>query len=188
MPKVASVPLPATITTGQLARLVGVSERVILGRKADGRLPRSADGGIDLRQIVQAGVTALAAEQAAAGGGSPIDNAKLAETQERTRWLRLRNEMLEGDLIPAAEMEAIVGAAMDAVRAKILAIPSAYGPRLAAEVDPNGARETLTGALHEALSDLAEGEVVDTIKDRTRRIAGRLEGGDETATEAGSAA
>lgn len=167
---------------------MGVSERVILGRKADGRIPRSDDGGIDLRQIVQAGVSALAADQSASGVGSPIDIAKLAETNERTRWLRLRNEMLEGDLIPAPEMETIVGAAMDAVRAKILAIPSAYGPRLAAEMDPNGARETLTRALHEALSDLAEGEVVSTIRERTRRIAGRLESGDEASTETGAAA
>lgn len=158
------------------------------GRKADGRLPRADDGGIDLRQIVQAGVSALAEAQAGSGGGSPMDNAKLAETHERTRWLRLRNEMLEGDLIPAPEMEAIVGASMDAVRAKVLAVPSSYGPRLAAETDANAARETLTKALHEALSDLAEGEVVAAIRERTRRIAGRLEGGDEAGAEAGAAA
>lgn len=188
MSKVASTPLPASVTTGQLARLVGVSERVILGRKADGRIPRSDDGGIDLRQIVQAGVSALAADQSASGVGSPIDIAKLAETNERTRWLRLRNEMLEGDLIPAPEMEAVVGASMDAVRAKILAIPSAYGPRLAAEMDANGARETLTRALHEALSDLAEGEVVEAVRERARRLAGRLETSGDAAAEAGTTA
>lgn len=37
MPKVASVPLPTEATAGQIARILGVSERVVLGRKADGR-------------------------------------------------------------------------------------------------------------------------------------------------------
>mgnify|MGYP007121598629 FL=1 len=165
-----------------------MSERVINGRKGDGRLPKAPDGGIDLRKIVQVGMDQLASEQSAAAGLGPMDAATLDERQQRARRLRLLNEMLEGDLIPAVEMEAIVGAAMDAARAKLLAIPSSHGPRLAAETDANACRETLTKALHEALSDLAEGEVVSAVRERTRRIAGRFEGGDELGAEAGAAA
>jgi hypothetical protein len=60
MPKAPAVPLPTTVTSGQLARLIGRTERVINGRKADGRLPIAPGGGIDLARVVQAGVTALA--------------------------------------------------------------------------------------------------------------------------------
>ena len=60
MPKPPAVPLPASVTSGQFARLIGRTERVINGRKADGRLPLAPGGGIDLARVVQAGVAALA--------------------------------------------------------------------------------------------------------------------------------
>lgn len=60
MPKPPAPPLPSSVTSGQLARLIGRTERVINGRKADGRLPLAPGGGIDLAAVVQAGVSALA--------------------------------------------------------------------------------------------------------------------------------
>lgn len=61
MPPIPAPPLPEAITTGQLARLLGVTERVIAGRKADGRLPLTPAGKIDLRALVRRGVDASAA-------------------------------------------------------------------------------------------------------------------------------
>lgn len=63
MSKPTALSLPESCTSGQLAGLLRVSERVVSARKADGRLPASPVGGVDLRAVVKAGVDALAAEQ-----------------------------------------------------------------------------------------------------------------------------
>lgn len=69
MARTASPPLPEAATAGQIANLLGVSERMILGRTSDGRLPKTANGSVDLRSIIRAGVDALADEQRWRGRG-----------------------------------------------------------------------------------------------------------------------
>ena len=55
--------LPKEVTAGQLAELIGASERMVRGRISDGRLPRADSGHINLREIVQAGLESLATQQ-----------------------------------------------------------------------------------------------------------------------------
>lgn len=62
--------IPAGATAGELARICGVSERVMQGRKGDGRLPLLPDKRIDVHALLRAGVTAAAARQRAGGGGA----------------------------------------------------------------------------------------------------------------------
>jgi hypothetical protein len=57
MPKAPSPPLPEIVTSGQIARLVGVTERTINARRLDGRLV-TVNGGIDLVALARAGLTA----------------------------------------------------------------------------------------------------------------------------------
>lgn len=57
MPKAPSPPLPEVVTSGQLARLVGVTERTINARRLDGRLV-TVNGGIDLVALARAGLSA----------------------------------------------------------------------------------------------------------------------------------
>jgi hypothetical protein len=97
-------------------------------------------------------------------------------------------DQLSADLIAAEVIEDQVGAAFGAVRQKVLAIPAAYAPRLALTSDPVQTRELLTRAVHDALIDLAENEVIDAIKDRARRLVRRNEDVDEAGEEAGAAA
>ncbi len=72
MPRPAAAPIPETCTTGQLARLLGKTERTIAGRKADGRLPAAPGGGIALALVVSAGVDAFANAQRR-GGRMPLE-------------------------------------------------------------------------------------------------------------------
>lgn len=189
MPRVASAPpLPEGVTAGQMARAAGVSERVILGRKADGRLPVREDGSIDLYPVIRAGIAALAAEQKGAGPGGDLDSNRARESRLRGDRLELLNAQLRAELIPAEEMEAIVGAAFDAARAKLLAMPVALAPRVAVMSDAADVREAMTGSLHDALADLATGEVVAAVKERARRLAGRDQDRDALAEEAGAPA
>ncbi|WP_426958339.1 hypothetical protein [Muricoccus radiodurans] len=46
-----------------MAGVLGVSERVVAGRKADGRLPKLEDGSVDLHAVIRAGVAALGQRQ-----------------------------------------------------------------------------------------------------------------------------
>lgn len=195
MPRVTSTPsvsVPAACSAGALAELLGVTERTIVARRQDGRLPKTEAGQIDLRKVVQAGMAALAAQQAAnakgEAAGGDLDSFRARESRLRGDKLELINAQLRADLVPAEEMEAVVGAAFDAVRQKVLAVPAAYGPRLATLSDPTEVRELLTKGLHDALGDLAGEEVIEAVKDRTRRLAGRDAGGDEAGEEAGPAA
>lgn len=191
MPKVASPPLPAEVTAGQLARILGVSERVILGRKADGRLPVSASGAIDLAAIVQAGVSALAADQARAAGNDAaddLDTNRARESRLRGDKLELINAQLRAELVPADEMEAVMGQAFDAVRGKVLALPSRAAPLILGCKTALEIQERLTELVHDACGDLASADAVSTVKDRTRRRAGRGAGGDADVEEAGAAA
>lgn len=55
--------IPAAATAGDFARVVGVTERAIAGRKADGRLPKLSNGAIDLHAVIRAGVAELARRQ-----------------------------------------------------------------------------------------------------------------------------
>jgi hypothetical protein len=55
--------IPAGATTGAFAQVIGVSERVVAGRKADGRLPKLPGGAIDLHAVIRAGVAAMAQRQ-----------------------------------------------------------------------------------------------------------------------------
>lgn len=61
-------PIPASATAGDFARVIGVTERVVAGRKADGRLPKLPSGAIDLHAVIKAGVAALAYQR---GRNSP---------------------------------------------------------------------------------------------------------------------
>jgi hypothetical protein len=52
--------IPTNATAGQLAKIVGTTERVIAGRKSDGRLPVLPNGSIDLHSVIRAGAASLA--------------------------------------------------------------------------------------------------------------------------------
>jgi hypothetical protein len=178
----AVAPLPASVTAGQIAKATGLTERTVYGRKSSGQLPTHDDGGIDFYPIVKAGVEALAS-----GRDGGLEEARIREIKLKGDKLELVNAQLRADLIPADEMEAIVGGACDAARTKILALPSSVAARLAAMRSPADVQEALTKALHEALADLASVEIADAVKDRARSLARRSEADATAGPEDGAA-
>jgi hypothetical protein len=182
-------PLPESVTAGQLARLAGVTERAIAGRKGDGRLPAAPDGGIDFVAVVKAGIKALGAEsKPGVAASEDLDAWRARESRLRGDKLELINAQLRAELVPADEMEAAIGAAFDAVRGKFLALPSRAAPLLVGLKTALAIQDKLTELVHDACGDLAASEAVDTVKDRTRRRANRGAGGDADAEEAGATA
>lgn len=180
--------IPETCAAGPFARLVKSTERAIQGRARDGRLPRAENGEIDLARVVLLGMHAAAEDSRGETSGADLDKNKARESRLRGDRLELLNQQLRADLIPADEMEAIVGAAFDAARTKLLAVPVALAPRIAVINDPVEAREALTKAIHDALGDLSNGEIVASVKDRARTLARRPDGDAAAGAEDGAAA
>jgi hypothetical protein len=181
--RVAVSPLPESVTSGQIARATGLSERTINGRKSDGKLPVHKDGGVALYPVIKAGAEALAA-----GIGDGLDANRARESRLRGDRLELLNAQIRADLVPADEMENAVGSAFDAVRNRMLALPSRAAPLLLGAKTVADIQEILTELVHDACGDLAATDAVGTIKDRTRRRAGRSAGDFEDAAEASAAA
>lgn len=189
MAKVASGPLPRGVSAGQLAAAAGVTERVITGRKSDGRLPVLENGQVDLYEVIKAGIKALAAaSKPGVAASEDLDAWRARESRLRGDKLELINAQLRADLVPAEEMEAAIGAAFDAVRGKMLALPSRAAPLVLGSKTTLAIQDKLTELVHDACGDLAASEAVDTVKDRTRRRAGRGAGGDAEPEEAGAPA
>ena len=82
---------------------------------------------------------------------------------QRTRVYRARAEILEaqsqamrGELHDAACITDVVGEGLANLRAKMLAIPTTAGPRVADETDPNKCAAMIETLIHEALAECSK--------------------------------
>ena len=91
----------------------------------------------------------------------------------------MKNAILRGELLPIDDVEAVIGGVLDAVRARLLSLPS----RLAADAvglkSLPQAKSSLSGGVHGILDELsATPVVVAAAADRARRRIGRGAAGD----------
>lgn len=61
--------IPDRATAGALAKILHITERVVAGRKADGRLPMLPGGSVDLHSIIRAGCAVMAQTRPGADTG-----------------------------------------------------------------------------------------------------------------------
>ena len=183
----------ALVSASTLGQILGLSERRIRELRDDGTIPGEEGGQYLLGQAVSAYCAHIrpAAGKAAAGGSDSaeeLDANRARESRLRGDRLELINAQLRAQLIPEDEMEAVVGAVCDAVRGKVLALPSRAAPLLLGMKTSLDIQDKLTELVHDACGDLAATEVAGAVKDRARRRAGRGPDGDEAAAETGAAA
>jgi phage terminase Nu1 subunit (DNA packaging protein) len=143
-----------------IAKLLDLSERRVQQLSREGVIPKATRGQYDLVGSVRGYVRYLRNQAAKAQAGAP-DYAS-----ERTRFIRARADLAEmeaaekrGAVIPAADVEAAWIAVLARLRTRILALPDRLAPLVHAEASPAGVRDTLRGALREALEELAETDV-----------------------------
>jgi hypothetical protein len=79
-----AIDLPTGATAGQLAKVLGTTERVVAGRKTDGRLPVLPNGRIDLYALIHAGVAAMARSRNNPGALSNLGAAETFDIGLRT--------------------------------------------------------------------------------------------------------
>ncbi len=162
---------------------LGVSERRVKELRAAGVLPGASGEAYDLKACVRAYCSHIrpAAGRNAAGGSESaggLDQARIEVLNEQRDRLRMLNAQMRGETVLAEDVETVVGAFADAVRAKVLALPTRAAPLVLGLPTLAEVRDKLTELAHEACGDLAASEIVATVHDRARRRAGRSAGGD----------
>lgn len=110
-------------------------------------------------------VPAAPASPPAGGGGDGDDDGEpeggakgyqyWRERTERAKALAAEreNELAEGKLLAAADVESVVGDAITQLRGRLESLPDILGPQLAAESDEGRARALLAEAIEHALEE-----------------------------------
>ncbi len=169
------------------ATLSRLAQRGVVPRPARGRYPFYACLGDYIEHLRERKAGRAASD---AGDDSPDlvrERALLARAQREGQ--DMKNAVLRGDLLPVDDVEAVVGAVLDATRAKLLALPTKLAPRWAEATGLNAARDALTDGIHEALEELSSTPVlVVASADRARRRSGLRAADDAPGTEDEAAA
>lgn len=168
-----------------LADFFGVSAETVSTLTKKGVVVRLGHGSYALRASTRAYVAHLR-EQAAGRAASDDEDGPPDLARERALLARaqregqaMKNAVLRGELLPVDDVEAVVGAVLDATRAKMLALPTKLAPRCVGLVGLPEARDLLTGGVHDALDELSSTPVVvASAVDRARRRIGRRAAGD----------
>ena len=185
----------ALVSAEELAGVVGLHERQVRKLAERGVLQRSGRGKYPLGDSIQAYIRHLR-EQAAGRSASDEDDGQPDLTRERALLARtqregqgMKNAIMRAELIPVEDVETVVGAVLDATRAKIMAIPTKAAPLLLGLDRLAEARDVLTTLIHGALDEIAGTTVIiASASDRARRRAGRAAIGGQVDEEAGPAA
>lgn len=178
-------------TVAEVADWLGVSSRRVRELRADGVLPGEPNDPYDLKACVQAYCTHMrpAAGKAAGGGsegGNALDAARVRLVTAQADAREMLNSQMRGEAVLTEDLEAVVGAVVDGVRAKALALPTRAAPLVLGLGSLAEVRDKLTELVHEVCGDLAATEIVPTVTDRARRRAGRSTDGDADISEAGA--
>lgn len=176
-------------TVAEVAEWLGLSDRRVKELCAAGVLPK----GYDLKACVHAYCRHIrpASGKSAAGGSDAaqtLDEARVRLTTAQADAREMLNAQMRGEAVLAGDLEAVVGAIVDGVRAKILALPTRAAPLVVGLTGLAEVRDKLTELAYEACGDLAATEVVASVADRAARRAGRGLDGDADISTAGATA
>lgn len=180
-------------TAAEVADWLGMSSRRVKDLRAEGVLPGESGDAYDLKECVRAYCTHIrpSSGKNAAGGseaGATLDDARIRLTNAQADARLMLNEQMRGEAVLAGDLEVVVGAVVDGVRAKWLALPTRAAPLVVGLFGLAEVRDKLTELVHEACGDLAATEIVAAVTHRAARRAGRGIDGDADSAAAGSTA
>lgn len=167
-------------TQSEVAAHLDLTQPAVSQMLAEGLLPTAARRGqLDLDACRIAYIRRLR-EQAAGRASLEDGDDKPDLVRERALLARaqregqnMKNAVLRGELLPVDEVEDVVGALLDATRAKMLALPTRAAPQCVGVGKPETVRDLLTGMVHDALSELSHTvAIVGAVIDRARRGVG----------------
>jgi len=134
--------------------LGGVTERYVRDLEKKGIVKKAARGVYDLCASTAGYINWRSSQE---------DESEDSFKVQRTRVYRARAEILEsqsqairGDLHDAACIAEVMGEGLANLRAKMLAIPTTAGPRVADETDPNKCAALIETLIHETLAECSK--------------------------------
>lgn len=163
-------------TQAEIAEHLDLSQQAISALLARGVLPAaSRKGGLD-RDACRVAYIRHLREQAAGRASAAAEDEGLDLVAERARLAKeqadaqaMRNAILRGELVSAEDLETVAGAIVDAIRAKILALPTRATPLVIGLNSHAEIRDKLTDLMHEALTELVATEIVSSVEDHARQ-------------------
>ena len=138
-----------TATSGELAQAIGVTERVVAGRRQDGRLPTTGDGRIDLQAVLRAGVAALAVKPQSSDARPDLEAEKARLASEQADQVAMRNAAMRGELVPVAEITQAVVGMIEVTKRHLARVPVKAFPT------DHSNRKRVADAIEAALIDLS---------------------------------
>ena len=154
-------PAETSVPSGTLAKLFNITDVRIQQLAKLGIVTKAARGRYELWQSIRGYVRYL--QDRAAGKGMSGDGDESNYEVQRTRVYRNRADILEsqsqairGELHDAACIAEVMGEGLSNIRAKLLAIPTTAGPRVADETDPNKCAALIEALLHEAMAECSK--------------------------------
>ena len=154
-------PAETSVPSGTLAKLFNITDVRIQQLAKLGIVTKAARGRYELWQSIRGYVRYL--QDRAAGKGMGGDSDESNYEVQRTRVYRNRADILEaqsqairGELHDAACIAEVMGEGLANLRAKMLAIPTTAGPRVADESDPNKCAAMIETLIHEALMECSK--------------------------------
>ncbi len=163
-----------TITTKELAGILGISVQRVnqLGRK--GKIQREPDGGwnlvkvnaslhrnLDKRQTLRSLGQTRQSQGSSAEGEEANAGSSFSEAQRQREWLRVQREEIElrkrrREVVEAADVKAAWEDIVVKAQDRLLSLPGIVSVNLAAVNDPRECEEILNREIREALRGLIE--------------------------------
>lgn len=143
-----------TVTTSQLAVILGVSDSRIRQLERSGAVTKIARGKYDLPSAIQQYIKSLKEE---------MSDDEISKYEEEALWTRARRQTAElklqimrGELHRSEDVRRVMNNMLASFRSRILVIPTKIAPLLLGKTDINPIKATLKDALYEALNELAD--------------------------------
>lgn len=168
-----------TLTAAGLGRALGITARRVRELREQGRIPSLPDGQYDLFAAAPAYCALLrpASGRGAVSGSAEageLDSARIRLVTAQAQARELLNDQLRGEAVLTEDIEMVVGATFEAVRAKLLSVPVVAAARVVGMADRAGIQEQLMTLISNALADLATPEIVGSVKGRARHRGAQL--------------
>lgn len=146
-----------------VARVLDLSERQVYDLVRRGIIPRARPGKYDLFACIRAYVRHIreqAAGRLSKDGDLDIVAERARVAREQADGLAMKNAVTRQELVPAGDIEASRVAVHSAVVRRIRAVPRACALKVARENEARTCEAIIRRALDEALTDIANAEVV----------------------------
>lgn len=157
----------------QLAEFLGITEAYLSHLAGKNLFSRNSTGKYPLKPSIRAFIDFVRGKPTTNGVDErPDGNLERALLwREQREAQALRNAALRGELLPSNEIREVLTATANAVKAKLLAIPSKGAPLLLGEESLAVMQHKLTELVYECCDELAAAPAYEAIADHAKRLA-----------------